>query len=598
MTNTKITTTQLDFDQIKESLKTHLVASGEFNDYDFTGSVLNTILDLLAYNTHYNGLIANFSLNEAFITSAQLRSSVVAHAKPLGYLPTSITGAQATVNITVNNQLTDIGPLTLPKWTQFTATKDGSSYSFYNLEEATANYNSGTYVFSGVVLHQGVLRTKKFYVDGDQTFSTYVINDTSVDTATLEVAVRDGPGSSSTTAYTRPTSITDLDSDSNVYFLYEAPNGYYEITLGDGIVGTASIAGTIVEASYLASAGPVCNGINAFSTSAVVNNKTLSVAVTATAIGGAPRESIDSIRFNAPKVFATQDRAVTVNDYKSFIQSNVNYVETMNVWGGEKNVPKVYGAVYICIKPTGADALTEAQKTSLLTNVLNDRKIVTIDINFVDPEFEYLEVVADVRYNPAATSLTKQQLQSNVNAVITAYGTSRLTKFSSTFRKSNLVTLIDASDSAILSSDITVSAQRHLKPTEGALGNYTLDYTLPIAANTSAAAVVQSSAFAYTVDNVNYTAFLRNKANSDTLEIYRPSTLGGTVIIADNAGSIDRSNNRLSITFNPASYPDSTNGIKFTVKLANDNVIVPQRNMLLRIDTDKTVVAAIEDTNG
>ena len=318
----------------------------------------------------------------------------------------------------------------------------------------------------------------------------------------------------------------------------------------------------------------------------------MGVATATAAFGGAERESIESVRFNAPKAFAAQDRAVTENDFKALITRAVNYIETINVYGGQKATPPEYGKVFIAIKPIGADALTDTQKNQLLENVLNDRVILSITPELIDPEIQYLAVTASVDYDSTKTTLTQQQLQTKIKNTITTFGNDNLLGFSTPFRRSQLTTAIDQSDVAVVSSNVTVKLQRRVVPAIGVAARYDLSFTEPFASVSSFDYILSSEDFQYEVNGVNYTVKLRNKTGTNQIEIYR-SSASGDIVVVDDAGTIDTTNNTISlIPFKPSGINDAVEGIRLFVEPLNQNTLSPDRNILLRFDDENITVAA------
>lgn len=593
----QILTSELDFDTLKASIKAYLQQHEEFSDYDFDASGLNILLDVLAYNTHQMALISNFTLNESFLDSAQIRSSLVSLSKALGYTPRSKTAPSATIDVAALSVPDGTATLTLPKYTQFTTTVDNDSYTYVNLIEYEADEDSD-YIFEDVVVKEGKIKTKKFFIDGDdvlKVYNSYVIPDVNIDTSTISVLVRNGVGSSSVTNLTRATEVAELTSESNIYFLHEAPNGHWEISLGDNIVGVKPAEGTILEVTYLTTNGKDSNGAASFSTSATISGYSLSPTLVTRSSGGADKENIDSIRFNAPLSFAAQNRLVTVNDYKTFILNNTSYIESINIWEGKDNVPPEYGKVFISIKPTGADTITEEQQT-FLEGLLAKKSVVDIRPRFVDPSYQYLDITCSIVYDEALATLNQEQLEDAVRQTIIDYGTNNLVSFGSVLRKSNLMTVIDDSRESILSSDIDIKVRKRFKPTLGALDTYEVPVTIQIQTPTSSTTpVVSSTGFTYTSGGVNYTVFLRNKTNSTQLEIFRISG-SSEVIVVDNAGSIDIANKKLTIgPIQPTAFLNADKGIELIITPNDDATIRPLRNTLLIIDEDAIAVSSTAD---
>lgn len=594
---TKVLTSELDFDTIKASIKSYLEQHEEFSDYDFDASGLNILLDALAYNTHQLALVANFTTNESFLDSAQLRSSLVSLAKPLGYTPRSKTASTAVIDIQALSVPSGSGTLTLPQYTQFTTTIDNVSYTFITLEEYQTT-EAEDYIFENVQIYEGKIVTKKFFIDGNnvnKTYNYYVIPDANVDTSTLTALIRDGYGSSSVTNLAKATEVADLSSDTNVYFIYETPNGYWEISLGDDIVGVGPQEGTILEVTYLTTNGKDANGAISFATSATVSGYSLSTTLVSKAAGGADKEAIESIRFNAPLSFAAQNRLVTVADYKQFILNNASYVEALNIWEGKDNDPPEYGKVFISIKPTSGDEITATQQTNLET-LLAKKSVLNITPKFVTPTYQYLQITVNFVYDSSKAVLDQESLESAVRQTVIDYGTTNLASFNSVLRKSNLQTTIDNSRESILSSDVDIKIRKRFLPTLGALDIYEVPLTIaPKTPSSVTDYVVASTGFTYTDAGTNYTAFIRNKAETTQLELYRIA--GSTeVIILEDVGSIDIVNKKLTIgPFQPTAFLNATKGIELIITPEDDATIRPLRNSLLIIDEDVISVSSTKD---
>ena len=356
MANKNITTAELDFDAIKSNIKTFLQGQDAFQDYDFEGAGLSVLMDILAYNTHYNALYTNLAVNESFIDSASKRSSVVSRAKEIGYVPHSATGATATVNIVVSGTTSSPATLTLPAYSSFSTTIDGKSYTFYTTEAIVTSLASAKYTFTGVNIKEGNPLTFKYTVaDGVQ----YIIPNTDVDLSTLKVRVQDNATSSVFNTFINQEEIINLDSTSQVYFVKEIEGQLYELEFGNDTIGKALANGNVVNLTYMTTNRTAANGAKVFTyTGSTLLGGTVAVTTTTPAVGGADIETIESIRYNAPRAYSSQNRAVTVEDYKSLIFRLYPEADTVNAWGGEDNVPASYGRVYLSIKPTSTTVLT------------------------------------------------------------------------------------------------------------------------------------------------------------------------------------------------------------------------------------------------
>tara|TARA_Y100000385_G_scaffold87444_2_gene90042 strand:- start:1485 stop:3314 length:1830 start_codon:yes stop_codon:yes gene_type:complete len=599
---TSIKSTQLDFDTIKSSLKEFLKSKSEFADYDFEASGLSNILDVLAYNTHYNGLLANFAINESFINTAQLRSSLVSHAESIGYVPRSYTSAQAKLN--VNTTVTGTNKPTtieLPRGTQFVSTVDNVSYTFRTREDFIGSDDgTGFYQFvtsvadTTIPVFEGVEKTKTFFVGEVADSQIYVIPDVTIDTSTIRVRVYDSANSLTFTTYTNITQAIRITNDSTFYQIKEVPNGYYEIIFGDGISsGKAPIAGNKVVIDYLSTTGTAANGAATFSTTATISIDGSSYAVNATtsnaAAGGAYKESIESIRQNAPIAFSSQRRLVTAEDYKAQILANYgSYLLDVIAWGGHDNVPQVYGRVYAGLQfKANIDANTQQSiKDAILTTLSDNLSIMSIDLVFADVETTSLQLSTTFNLDPDLTGSTTKAMEQKVQTQINDYFSTNLNSFSKVFRRSNLLAIIDDIDVAILNSKMTVAMKRSLIPTTGTPFSYTVEFPATLATVDDTSNVITSSNFTFN----SKTCSIKNRLNSTTLEIVSQD---GTVEI-DNIGSYDSVNGTINLVgFNPTAFVGSA--IDFIATPANQSTIRPLRNFVLNIDTGTSVSNAILD---
>jgi hypothetical protein len=600
---TNIQSTQLDFATIKNSLKTYLSQQTEFADYNFEASGLSNILDVLAHNTHFNGLIANFALNEAFLNTAQLRSSVVSHAEALGYNPRSVTSATAYTSITTT--ITDIGrpsTATLPKYTRFTASVDGVTYSFYTLEAYTATDDgTGVYTFltstgsPSIPIVEGTLKTKTFYagVAGDR--QVYVVPDSTMDTTTATVDVYLSATSSSYVTYTKLYDAITVTSTSTLYQLRETPNGNYEMIFSDGITtGQAPAAGNKIVVQYLSSSGADANSSSAFSPVSTISvdggSYTLSATTVTGATGGNAKESIENIRYNAPITFAAQQRLVTADDYKALILSKYTTVTDCIAWGGEENVPVEYGKVFVSLKfPDTVSADTQTIiKDSIQTNLISPLSIMAISTEFVDPTITYLECSTFFRFNPNRTNVTLRTTENAVQTVVSNYFTDNLNQFGEVFRRSTVLTEIDALNEALLNSRMEVKVQQRFTPTLGTSAAYTVAFPVALAIPDDVNYIVESNTFTYN----SKVCSIRNQLSSNVLQVV--DTDGG--IQVNNIGTYNATTGVVSITgFAPVSITGGQTYIRLSVTPANESTVIPLRNYVLNIDTNRSFASGILD---
>ena len=451
--NSNIQITDLDFNNIKTNLKKFLQSQTVLQDYNYEGSALSTLLDILAYNTQYNAYYLNMVANEMFLDSALLRSSVVSQAKLLNYVPKSSVAPAATINLTMPS--VSATSLTLPQFTRFMSEAiDGVNYTFVTEDSKTVNTVGGVAQFNNVILKQGTPTTMAFTVDTTANPSyTFEIPDTNVDTSSLIVTVQQSSSNSLTQIYSLASNFLTLDSFSQVYFLQESLTGTYQIYFGDGVLGTLLSDGNIVNVSYVVTQGTAAAGANNFVLMDTISGYSISTVTPITpASQGGNKESIDSIKFQAPKAYAAQGRAVTKNDYITAIQqNNLGYsFDAVNVWGGEDNVPPIYGQVFVSIKPTGSYTLTNTQKQQIISQVINPISVLTVTPTLIDPDYTYVVFDIDVYYDPTKTTLTSSVLQTAIVSTVQNWATKNLNTFNSTLNYYSLATAIQSIDNSII----------------------------------------------------------------------------------------------------------------------------------------------------
>jgi hypothetical protein len=479
--NSNFNITELDFDSIKTSLKNYMKNNGVLQDYNYEGSAISTLLDILAYNTQYNAYYLNMVANEMFLDTAMQRNSVVSQAKLLNYTPKSAIAPSATVNITVSNVSNTLNSVTLPKYTKFLSESlDNVNYNFLNAETYTTDVINGVAQFNDVILKQGISHAYSFTVNnGTNPKSYFKIPDVDIDTTTLLISVQESSTNTYSTIYNSATDFLTLDNNSLVYFLQEGQNGYYEIYFGNGILGKQLSDGNIVRLSFISTNGLSSSGANNFVAMQTIGGSGDIIVNSITeASQGSARESIDSIRFQAPKSYASQNRAVTKDDYITAIQQNkLGYsFDAVNVWGGQQNDPPVYGRVFVCMKPTGAYTITENQKAKLIKDVLKPISIMTVEPTIVDPDYTYIQITANVLYDPKKTTATSAQIQAAVKNTINSYARATLNTFNSTFKSSDFNNKINAVDPAIITNEISIKLQKKFFPNLTTPTTYKLNY--------------------------------------------------------------------------------------------------------------------------
>ena len=592
---TNLNVTELDFADIKNNLKSFLKQQTEFNDYDFEGSGLNVLLDVLAYNTHYNALNAHYSLNESFLDSAQIRGNVVTRAKLLGYTPRSVLSPRATVNIVVTKPNSGTIPtvLELTKGTKLNTVVSGEEFQFVVLNTQQATLSGSTWTFNNVTLVEGTSRELKYRVDNDVENQKFQLSDFDADTSTLRVRVQANEESTAFDVYTKFETLKGVDSTSKLYYLQENPSGYYEVYFGDGVTGFKPTNNNIVTIDYVTTKGIESNGANLFTMVDDIGTfDDIAVSLVTAAAGGAEEETMESIRFNAPLTFISQNRAVTADDYAAIIKKEFSNIDSISTWGGEDNDPPDYGRVYICIKPLLAETLTTAEKTNITGAILKGKNVVSITPEIVDPNFTYLELDVSFKYNPNLTDRSSVDLQSVVRDTITDYNFNNLNKFDGVFRHSQLTRNIDNSDPAILNTTVRPRMFQNITPVNNALNNFSLSFSSPFfQSGNSTAFLISSSAFK--INNVDH--FFGDEPITDSTKrnviVYKVVNEVNTTVIK-SAGEIDV--DKGTIVLNNFT-PDAVTPIKITV-LPNSLDLGPKRDQLISIDNSFVVITPEIDT--
>lgn len=590
----RIEITDLDFDTVKDNFKTFLSQQSQFTDYNFEGSGMSVLMDLLAYNTHYMAFHANMLANEMFIDTALTRSASVSHAKSLGYLPSSTKASYATVDVTVKGVPISQKTLVMAAGTIFTTTVDSVSYNFVTIGDSTATSDNGTFVFSGVQIYEGTRIRYTYTVDSSNLEQAFIIPSASADTTTLIVSVQASASDITTETYTLNTDYATLTSTSLTYFLQEVEDGQYEVYFGDGVTGKKPIDGNIVILDYVVTNGSLADGASTFTpASSVGGYSDVTALATSSAAGGGEAETVDSIKFNAPLKYATQGRAVTPDDYKAIVPSVYTNIKSIQCWGGEDNDPPIYGKVYVAIRPNTGTSLTTTTKNQIV-NSLKKYNVASIVPEIVDPEILYLVLGVTAKYNSTLTEKSKSDIKALVETTISTFNTNNLQKFDSVFRHSNLVKDIDETDTAILSSTATVKLKRIITPTLNAITKYTIAFNNAAyhPAASWAQTVVESTGF-YLSGNTNE-QFIDDDGNGNLRTFY---LLGGTTKTITNAqaGTINYNTGEVVMTsFNITSATNADGTIDVTLK-PDSNDVIPVRQQVIEIDTVATTVTAEVD---
>ena len=591
---TTIKSTDLDFSTIKNNLKISLAEKSEFSDYNFEGSGLSNILDVLATNTHYNALIANFALNESYLSTAQLRSSLVSLAEGIGYIPKSKTASKATLTLSTNTGDLSGRPstLSLPTGTKFTSTVDDVTYTFQTRQTVTATDNGyGYYAYKtptgslNIDVLEGIAKTKTFFVGADSVDDVYIIPDTNIDMETAVVSVYQSANDVSSTNYINISKASTINENTKLYIMKEAPNGFYEITFGDGVtLGKAPVAGNKIVIEYLQVNGSLANGATTFTANNRIqvgaSNYDVTPVTTINSLGGAEAETMASIRKNAPFQYATQNRMVTAVDYSTLVLSNFGtLIKDIQAFGGEDALKPEFGVVFLSIvfnSDVTSDTVTTTKDS--IRDLAKQLAVVGFDIKFEDPVTTFVETEIFFQFNPKLGSLSLTTVQDNVQTEITKYFTENIGKFNQSFRRSNLLNDVDEVDTAVLSSRANIKLQRRFTPTTNTLQDHTLRYPVGLAEPDDVNFIIKTTPFQFG----EKTCVIKNKLKSNKLQVISSDD---DSVVVDNIGSYNSATGVINIVgLNIASVIGADPFVKVSAIPANQSAISPLRNDILEYD--------------
>lgn len=582
--NTSISLVGLDFDALKTNLKTHLKNNKAFRDYDYEGSNMAVLIDLLSYNTYLNSFYTNMVASEMFLDTAQLRDSIVSHAKELNYLPRSYSSARAKINIGITpNQ--SVSSVLIPKNTSFLTKIQNNTYNFVTDQNFVINTSDETGKYTAEIdIYEGSYVTDTFVFNSTNTSQRLVLSNPTIDVSSIVVTVIEDSGSTIQN-YIRASSLFGVTSSSKIFFIQPAENSQYEIKFGDNIFGRRPLDGAAVVIEYRVCTGELPNGASTFVNDSSIDGHTnISITTVNAAVSGATSESIESIRFNAPRSVATQERAVTANDYKTLLQVQFPEIQAMNVYGGEDADPPQYGKVFVSVDVKNADGVPEANK-AVYKEFIKTKTPLTITPEFIDPEFTYIDVNAIVRYNVNVTSKQIEEIRTLAQIAINQYSDQYLNNFESTLRYSQLVRAIDAADSSIVGNETQVRALKILAAPALKIGiatNYTIRFDIPLSQEfyvtattflTAASHTIKSSSFSF----AGRTCFIED--NAGVLNIATEE--GSNTRILKNIGNVNYTTGTLTLSnFNPS---DVFGGrLKFYAIPASKDIFC-RKNIILRV---------------
>ena len=591
---------ELDFENIKGSLKRFLSNQNEFKDYDFEGSSMAILLDLLAYNTHYLAYNANFVANEMFMDTAQLRSSVASLAKLVGYTPNSARAPIADLKLVINDGTG--ATITIPAGTKFGTTVDGLTYTFVSIADKTVQPVDGVYTCQSLSVYEGTYVSYNYTFDSSDIDQRFLIPSDRADSTTIKVAVQNSASDTTSSTYTKATSITELDSTSKVFFLQEAEDGQFEIYFGDGVIGKSLDDGNIISISYVVTNKTEANGATSFSLSGSISGfNDVTLTVNSSAQGGGEPETLQSIKTNASNFYSAQDRAVTTEDYKTKVKQLYANTQSVSAWGGEDAETPFYGRVYISILPTSGSNLTDSTKDGIVKE-LKKYSVASVTPVIIDPETTDVLLTTTVKFDEKATTKVADTIKSNVITTITNYNTNTLQAFDTMFRHSKLTGLIDDTDNSILSNITTVQLRKSFIPTIGSSTKYSINFANALynphsGHNTSSGGILSSTGFK--IDGNTTDVFFLDDDGNGNVRRYK---MDGSVRSYANStqGSINYSTGLVEVNSLNVSNIENIRGaastvIEVTVK-PDSNDIVPIRNQVLDIDVANSSVTVESDT--
>ncbi len=576
--NTYLNITEVDFADIKSNLKSYLQSQTQFNDYDFEGSNMSVLLDVLSYNTHYNAFYTNMLGNEMFLDTAQQRDSVVSRAKELGYLTRSARGASANVSITFSGISNSISEFELPKNTTFTTNINDRTFTFVTPEANIIKNISNTFT-KAITITEGTPVTQEFTVS-DASPVKYILPNENVDTRSILVKVKESASSSANTVYKQATNIREVNNQSAVYYLQETHDKQYEILFGTGSLGKPVVDGNIVQVEYRICHGLQTNGANTFSIDSLSITPSYSgatLAVNSVARGGVEIESVDSIKFNAPRNYKIQNRAVVAKDFERIILNENTNLSSVVAFGGEEAVPAVHGKVYIAIKPQG-ELIPTATLKDFIKNSIKDRTMLGIDPVVIDPTYLYVIPTITTYYDTLKSNISTSAIQTLVRNSIINYSATNLEQFGKRLRYSRFVRDLDNTDESVLNNEAEFQMQKRFVPSTTSATLVELEFHNPIEKSS-----IVSTPFTFN----NFTARLDDDGLGN-IRIFRFNTEKEKVFINSTAGTIDYATGKISInTFVVSAYEGIE--IKVNANPVNKDV-VPVREQIIIISSADAVI--------
>ena len=599
MAQHKLEISELDFDAIKANLKTFLQSQTQFQDYDFEGSSLSILLDVLSYNTHYMSYIANMSTNEMYLDSADIRKNIVSLAKMLGYTPTSPRTPRAQIDVVLNNATGS--SVTMQKGTVFTTTVDKVDYEYVTNADITITPENGVYKFNNVPLYEGTLVTFKYTFDSNDNDMKFEIPSDRADTSTLKVTVQNSNTDTTQTVYSLAGGYNDVSSDSKVYFIQEGSENKYEVYFGDGVTGKKLEDGNVIILEYIVTNTVKSNGASKFSLSGNIGGFTnVTISTDSNSSGGANAETNESIKFNAPLQYAAQDRAVTSTDYETLVKSIYPNALSVSAWGGEDDETPQYGVVNISIKAKSGTVLSDTSKADIVTQ-LKPYNVASVRPVIKDPETTSVLITSNVKYDAKATAKTADTIKADVIDSLTTYNASTLQRFDSVFRYSKVTGLIDSADTSILSNITTVKIRKDFQPIISTSSKYNIYFRNalynPHSGHLSSEGGILSSSGFKVDGNTNECFFDDDGAGN--VRLYYLSG-GVKTYLNSTQGTVDYSTGAITLnSMNIVSISNIDGAASTVIQLTvvpSSNDVVPVRDQIVEMDIANSKITVTADS--
>lgn len=597
-TNNKVKFTELDFNNIRENIKEYLRGQDTFSDYDFDGSALSTLIDVLAYNTHYNALYTNMALNEMFLDSASKRNSIVSIANNYGYLPQSGTASRANLTVILTEENPTNSIKVLPAYTPFNTTVGDQSYTFYTLEDYTAPINGNTFTFENVMVYQGELQQMLFScVEENQKF---VLPHYNIDINTIVLTVSDTSEIKEYEKYSLADNFIELTATTKVYFLKELEDRVYQLSFGVNSIGKPIVPGNIVDISYLTTAKDNANGATTFSYGGTTTGGTITTIAIAKSYGGKQEETKEEIRLNVSQMFFDQNRAITASDYLAIVKRYYQDLDSVSVWGGEDNDPPQYGKVFLSIKPASGPYLSDVEKAYIKNSIIKSKGVVSVVPEIIDPTYLEMDVTCNVYFDSRKTSRSSNEIKTAVIQGIEKYNQDYLEKYEGRFRYSKFSGMIDNIDQAIASNITTFTIYSEVIPKYNISAAYQLNLVNPIYNEGVPEEAFSSTGFY--IDSGNTVHYLDDDGVGN-IRLYKKINETNEKIIIKNVGTINYNLGLVNITgltitnlLDPQFYFKIKTQSYDVISIRNQIVTIPSNRITVNVIDDKTDAYSIGNT--